>query len=452
MASGLGKPAGRTAIARISSDRATRGCAPPCSRGLLIQHSQSCLLPEDERSRRRRQQRQPNLINNSDDSRYQMEAPEWDPLKNDTLPPTLTPAVPPYVKLGLTIVYTVFYSLLFVFIYVQLWLVLHYRHKRFSYQTVFLFLCLFWASLRTVLFSFYFKDFVTANSLSPFIFWLLYCFPVCLQFFTLTLMNLYFTQVIFKAKSKYSPELLKYRLPLYLASLFISLLFLLVNLTCAVLVRTQNSERKVIVSVRVAINDTLFVLCAVSLSICLYKISKMSLANIYLESKGSSVCQVTSIGVTVILLYTSRACYNLFILSFSQTKKVNSFDYDWYNADLKCQLGDAGYIVFGVILFIWELLPTSLVVYFFRVRNPTKDLANAGMVPSHGFNPRSYFFDNPRRYDSDDDLAWNIAPQGAQSSFSPDYYDWGHQNNSFMAYIGSLQQEAALDTERPSPI
>ncbi|XP_009071169.1 PREDICTED: integral membrane protein GPR137B isoform X2 [Acanthisitta chloris] len=335
-----------------------------------------------------------------------MEAPEWDPLKNDTLPPTLTPAVPPYVKLGLTIVYTVFYSLLFVFIYVQLWLVLHYRHKRFSYQTVFLFLCLFWASLRTVLFSFYFKDFVTANSLSPFIFWLLYCFPVCLQFFTLTLMNLYFTQVIFKAKSKYSPELLKYRLPLYLASLFISLLFLLVNLTCAVLVRTQNSERKVIVSVRVAINDTLFVLCAVSLSICLYKISKMSLANIYLESK----------------------------------------------ADLKCQLGDAGYIVFGVILFIWELLPTSLVVYFFRVRNPTKDLASAGMVPSHGFSPRSYFFDNPRRYDSDDDLAWNIAPQGTQGSFSTDYYDWSHQNNSFMAYIGSLQQDPALDTDRPSPI
>ncbi|KFQ76967.1 Integral membrane protein GPR137B, partial [Phoenicopterus ruber ruber] len=246
------------------------------------------------------------------------------------------------------------------------------------------------------------------------------------------------------------------RLPLYLASLFISLLFLLVNLTCAVLVRTQNSERKVIVSVRVAINDTLFVLCAVSLSICLYKISKMSLANIYLESKGSSVCQVTSIGVTVILLYTSRACYNLFILSFSQTKKVNSFDYDWYNvsdqANLKCQLGDAGYIVFGVILFIWELLPTSLVVYFFRVRNPTKDLASAGMVPSHGFSPRSYFFDNPRRYDSDDDLAWNIAPQGAQGSFSPDYYDWGHQNNSFTAYIGSLQQDPALDTDRPSPI
>ncbi|XP_019490606.1 PREDICTED: integral membrane protein GPR137B-like isoform X1 [Hipposideros armiger] len=125
-----------------------------------------------------------------------MAAPRWDPLRNDSLPPTLTPAVPPYVKLGLTSVYTAFYSLLFVFIYAQLWLVLRYGHKRLSYQSVFLFLCLLWASLRTVLFSFYFRDFVAANALSPFVFWLLYCFPVCLQFFTLTLMNLYFTQVM----------------------------------------------------------------------------------------------------------------------------------------------------------------------------------------------------------------------------------------------------------------
>lgn len=47
--------------------------------------------------------------------------------------------------------------------------------------------------------------------------------------------------------------------------------------------------------------------------------------------QGSSVCQVTAVGVTVILLYTSRACYNLFTLSFSQSKNVHSFDYDWYN-------------------------------------------------------------------------------------------------------------------------
>lgn len=30
--------------------------------------------------------------------------------------------------------------------------------------------------------------------------------------------------------------------------------------------------------------------------------------------------------------------------------------------------------------------------------------APAGMINSHGYSPRAYFFDNPRRYDSDDDL------------------------------------------------
>ncbi|KAM4828616.1 integral membrane protein GPR137B isoform 2-T2 [Thomomys bottae] len=347
-----------------------------------------------------------------------MAAPPWEPARNGSQPPTLTPAVPPDVKLGLTAVYTAFYALLFAFVYAQLWLVLRYGHKRLSYQSVFLFLCLLWASLRTVLFSFYFRDFVAANALGPFVFWLLYCLPVCLQFFTLTLMNLYFAQVIFKAKSKYSPELLKYRLPLYLASLLTSLIFLLVNLACAWLVRTGHWESKAIVSVRVAINDSLFVLCAVSLSVCLYKISKMSLANIYLESK---------------------------------IKNAHSFDYDWYNvsdqADLKNQLGDAGYVVFGVVLFVWELLPTTLVVYFFRVRNPAKDLNSPGMVPSHGFSPRSYFFDNPRRYDSDDDLAWNIAPQGLQGSFAPDYYDWGQQAHSFLAPTGALQPGADPDKD-----
>lgn len=104
-------------------------------------------------------------------------------------------AVPPSVELGLTVVYTVLYSLLFVFVYLQLWLILHYGHKRFSYQSVFLFLCLLWAALRTTLFSFYFKNVVQANQLQPLPFWLLYCFPVCLQFFTLCLLNLYFAQV-----------------------------------------------------------------------------------------------------------------------------------------------------------------------------------------------------------------------------------------------------------------
>lgn len=144
----------------------------------------------------------------------------------------LVPALPPAVTLGLTAAYTTLYALLFFSVYAQLWLVLLYGHKRLSYQTVFLALCLLWAALRTTLFSFYFRDTPRANRLGPLPFWLLYCCPVCLQFFTLTLMNLYFaqvtmvtgwgwavgwqaqrndehlcSQVVFKAKAKRRPEM-----------------------------------------------------------------------------------------------------------------------------------------------------------------------------------------------------------------------------------------------------
>lgn len=37
------------------------------------------------------------------------------------------------------------------------------------------------------------------------------------------------------------------------------------------------------------------------------------------------------LGAGVILLFSSRACYNLAMLFLSQNHKVEAFDYDWYN-------------------------------------------------------------------------------------------------------------------------
>ncbi|XP_067831685.1 G protein-coupled receptor 137Ba-like [Heptranchias perlo] len=350
-------------------------------------------------------------------------------------PEPLQPAVPPSVTLGLTIVYTALYALLFLLIYIQLWLVLHYRHKKFSYQTVFLFLCLLWAALRTTLFSFYFRDTIKANTLGPFSFWLLYCFPVCLQFFTLSLMNMYFAQVVFKTKAKYYPEMARKLLPIRLAFLVASLLFLTVNLTCALLVKIQHTETKTIVLVRVIINDSLFVVCAISLAACLYMIAKMSPStNIYLESKGTTVYQTTAVGAMVILLYASRACYNLVAVMRSPDSHVDTFDYGWYNvsdqADLMSNLGDKGYLVFGCILFFWELLPTALLVLFFRVRRPAQDPAGTGIINGQSFASRSYFFDNPRQFEGDDS-PWAVRPQSEQGSLS-----------------GSLQHNGWYGTER----
>lgn len=110
-------------------------------------------------------------------------------------PPTLDPVGPSYFNLGLTAAYMTFYLLIFIFVYIQLWLVLRYGHKRLSCQTAFLSLCLLWASLRAVLLSFSLGGPGAVATLDPFTFWLLHCFPTCLQFFTLSLMNVYFTQV-----------------------------------------------------------------------------------------------------------------------------------------------------------------------------------------------------------------------------------------------------------------
>lgn len=334
--------------------------------------------------------------------------------------PSSSASISPTLELSLTTVYTVLYSFLFIFVYLQLWLILHYGHKRFSYQSVFLFLCLLWAALRTTLFSFYFQNMVQANQLQPLAYWVLYCCPVCLQFFTLCLLNLYFTQVMFKAKAKYSPELNKYKVPLRVFFLSLSIFFLVVNITCALLVQgalekaesPSDATIRHAVLARVLINDSLFVLCAISLAVCIFKIAKMSSANVYLESKGTSVCQASAIGAVVILLYVSRACYNLVVVSLSLQDKPNPFNYGWYSvsdqADVQEITGEA-YIIFGIILFFWELLPTSLVVVFFRVQKPNQNLAPGGMINSHSFSSRAYFFDNPRRYDSDDDLSRSIT-------------------------------------------
>uniref|UniRef100_A0A673BNI0 Integral membrane protein GPR137B-like n=1 Tax=Sphaeramia orbicularis TaxID=375764 RepID=A0A673BNI0_9TELE len=335
-------------------------------------------------------------------------------------------AISPTLELSLTTIYTVLYSFLFVFVYLQLWLILHYGHKRFSYQSVFLFLCLLWAALRTTLFSFYFKNVVQANQLQPLAYWLLYCCPVCLQFFTLCLLNLYFTQVMFKAKAKYSPELNKYN---------------------------DGGVRHAVLA-RVLINDSLFVLCAISLAVCIFKIAKMSSANVYLESKGTSVCQATAIGAVVILLYTSRACYNLVVVTLSPQDKPSPFNYGWYSvsdqADVQEISGEA-YIMFGIILFFWELLPTSLVVVFFRVQKPNQNLAPGGMINSHSFSSRAYFFDNPRRYDSDDDLSRSItsrADRGSLLSTTPQlgtssWYGSIQRNGTLSAGVASTQPSSS---------
>uniref|UniRef100_A0A673L981 G protein-coupled receptor 137 n=1 Tax=Sinocyclocheilus rhinocerous TaxID=307959 RepID=A0A673L981_9TELE len=201
-------------------------------------------------------------------------------------PSPMKPAVAPSVQLGVTVLYTCLYGGLFLVVYVQLWLLLLYRHKRWSYQSIFLFLCLFWAALRTTLFSFYFHNALAANHLPTPVYWLFYCFPVCLQFFTLSLFNLYFTQVrqVIVKDVCISEKIVHSLITLWVARCVyatMSVIFLCVNIVCASLGQhgasggaSENTWSLVLV--RVLVNDLLFILEAVCLATSLLLLTRSS--------------------------------------------------------------------------------------------------------------------------------------------------------------------------------
>ncbi|KAM6952273.1 integral membrane protein GPR137 [Lycodopsis pacificus] len=377
-----------------------------------------------------------------------MEAPVTaaPPPNSSSLPVPLRPAVAPSVQLGFTILYITLYAALFLVVYAQLWHLYLYRHKRWSYQSVFLFLCLLWAAIRTTLFSFYFCNALQANHLPVAVYWLLYCFPVCLQFFTLSLINLYFTQVLLRVRETYSSDVDR---GVWLARCMygaLSAVFLCVNAVCAALGDRDGGSGEwtwKLVLVRVLVNDLLFILDAVLLAALLLLLSRHSRSTSpYLISKGTTVCRTATLGAAVILLFASRACYNLTVLILSQSQRVESFNFDWYNvsdqADLRSELGDRGYLAFGAILFIWELLPTSLLILIFRVRRPAQETTS--MAINNRVLPRPYFFDDPQGSDEDAHVPWargshpHSSWYGAETApllFASNPPDQSHQHHSF---------------------
>ncbi|XP_063804471.1 integral membrane protein GPR137C [Pseudophryne corroboree] len=326
-------------------------------------------------------------------------------------------AIPWPVELGLTVLCTALCSLLFLAVYAQLWLLLHYKQKRLSYQSLLLFLCLLWAGLRTVLFSFHLTGGALAEDLQPFPLWLLYCAPICLQFFTLCLLNLYFSQVIFKASC--SPEFNRYKVPLHFGFFLISLAFLVVNLSCIMISSGSDDPHGWIAMTRLIFSDFLFAACSICLANNTYRIANTSPAYVYLESKGTSGSQAVVTGSVISVLYILRALYN-FVVSIQPENKPSPFSYGWNGVHDEAVTESFGleYLTFGIFLVFCEFLPVCLMTYFFRAKKLGQNLEAAGMVNSHSFGSRAYFFDNPRRYDSDDDLPRLANARGERGSLS----------------------------------
>jgi hypothetical protein len=81
---------------------------------------------------------------------------------------------------------------------------------------------------------------------------------------------------------------------LYGAIVIVVIIFLATNITCAAMVHATLAASNVVRAVsitRVAINDGLFLLLAVILSVCIYRVSRISSVSIILEAKAS-ICRL----------------------------------------------------------------------------------------------------------------------------------------------------------------
>ena len=117
--------------------------------------------------------------------------------KNGSDMPTIAPSnvidkLHTWVIIGVTVVV----AAVFLAVYFQLSLVLCYGYKLVSYQTIFLFNILLWASFRLTFNSFYFYHCCELISeVSPTSKWFLICFPEILLFLSLAMLVHYFMEV-----------------------------------------------------------------------------------------------------------------------------------------------------------------------------------------------------------------------------------------------------------------
>lgn len=332
-----------------------------------------------------------------------------------SLSPTIGPTMSSTVHLGLTITFTSLYGLLFLLIIWQLLLILYYKHRRLSYQTLFLFTCLIWAGLRTTLFSFYFKNAVLSNLLSPFAHWFLFAFPVYLQYNMLSILLVYFVLVL--AKMLIPTKVKTFRRKVFITIFISNVIFLTANISCSVVYsfRPNAPYQQTVTYIRVSINYSIFLIAALVLCYCIIKLTRISSAKIFLEGQGVSLCQAVAVCTLIALLFITRAVYNILAVS---PIYLPSFNFGWINVSDQGEVSTHGtiahttdsyaFVSFGCVLFVWELLPTFTTVWFFRVR--IMDRTSTSTIKSDSFHTKSYFFDNPNRYDSDDDLSMPYTP------------------------------------------
>ncbi|KAF2369094.1 hypothetical protein FHG87_000137 [Trinorchestia longiramus] len=289
----------------------------------------------------------------------------------------------------LTYISLCLYGLLFTYIYAQLWMIMRYRYKRWCYRTYVLYASIAWCILRITLFSYYClleheeahdenshtEPRILSRRVGFMSYFLLYTMPLYLQFTCLCLMVAYFHQIHRSSHQNFHPrEMSVWRWPSYVL-LALNIFVLLLNFGSSAVIKWQeDSQGQIppapvlplltvyIVHLRVLLNGAAFMLVACALAYLTVKVANTAEARLLLETENLTQRAAVLVCVLLVFLFLCRTIINVLALI-----PTVSFVLDTDQVDLLSDNRSA-YFMLVTVLFLWEYVPTLLMVIFFRVK------------------------------------------------------------------------------------
>jgi len=341
------------------------------------------------------------------------------------------------------------FTFLLFFIYLSIILVslfqiariIFYGHNIWGWQFGFLALCIPFAALRCL----FFLLFDVLSEVGIVLFFALYWIPSAIQFATFSLLVLFYAHIYWRTEKQWEKKKTRYVLTFVLCNVFYIMITYIAIVIVAVSDTQSNWENRMWNSLQ-AMVFTVLVSVLAFYGVRVAGLMRAGKTQISFQPKKSSNLQVISVTAIIFLLFTSRAIFNMLSASQAISLTVSS------------GLSVNDMLVF-VLFVLWEIVPTTLVIIlFWRIPSPKRSaqLPNTQAVPYKVGMPKeksrnpldgaaqtTSLFDNPQRYDSDEDvISYSPSPRFFMSSNSPySPYDINPTPPSYGVLAGKFQSE-----------
>eukprot|EP00164_Ancoracysta_twista_P006495 GFYU01009048.1.p1 GENE.GFYU01009048.1~~GFYU01009048.1.p1 ORF type:complete len:370 (-),score=56.30 GFYU01009048.1:35-1144(-) len=297
-----------------------------------------------------------------------------------------------------TILLIALYALLILTCVVQISRILYYRHNLISYQVGFLAFCLMWTTFRVAFWSISTDADAT---LSLVLFWL----PINIEFATFSLLALYYAhlvQILKRNKAEWESHLKRKYFLIYVV---VNVILFLLNATWVAVAVNKGDVSKHMGNVHSCFSGAVFLVLVLVLAVFGWQVSHANLYKVQtpFQAKQATPRVIKGITLTIFICFFTRCVFNFLSLANIGVEVIHGKEKS---------LSTVGFLLY----VLWEVMPTALVLVFFRKIPKTRlgslnrlreSLTSSGRDPAPKPPPiqesNRHLFDNPQRYDSDDD-------------------------------------------------